>query len=100
MSEDSDESAKRIWRISTLWAGAVLCAVLVCTTIPWNMDEFIMYHVLACWEPSQQLNVYRGSCIGHPTQLGPIDFQRSYAYIGITSSLLLAPFRALSNFGR
>jgi hypothetical protein len=88
--------AERILGVTTLWAGAVLCVVLVCTTIPWNMDEFIMYHVLACWEPSQQLNVYRDSCTWYPTRLGPIEFQRSYEYVGITSSLLLAPFHALS----
>jgi hypothetical protein len=46
-----DEAAKRaglrseVRGVSTLWAGAVIAAVLVVTTIPWNMDEFIMYHV-------------------------------------------------------
>ena len=102
MSRGFDEDTKPVGSrsgvlgVSALWTGAVLSVLLVVTTIPWNMDEFIMYHVLACWEPSQQLNVYRDSCIAHPTQLGPIEFQRAYEYIGITSSLLLAPVHALS----
>ena len=75
-------------------AVAIALAVVVITVvaIPWHMDEFIMYHVLACWQPEQQLNTYRESCTAYPTQLGPWEFQRSYLYGGVTSSLILAPF--------
>lgn len=76
-------------------AVALTVVVITVVAIPWHMDEFIMYHVLACWQPEQQLNTYRESCTAYPTQLGPWEFQRSYWYGGITSSLVLAPFFTL-----
>ena len=76
-------------------AVALTVVVITVVAIPWHMDEFIMYHVLACWQPEQQLNTYRESCTAYPTQLGPWEFQRSYLYGGITSSLVLAPFFTL-----
>ena len=83
--------------VGSILAVALALAVVVITAIaiPWHMDEFIMYHVLACWQPEQQLNSYRESCTAYPTELGPWEFQRSYLYAGITSSLILAPFFAL-----
>jgi hypothetical protein len=71
--------------------------VLVILTVPWHMDEFLHYHVLACTQPSQQLNVYRESCFAYPTQLGGWTFRRAYPYIGITSSVLLWPFFTVMN---
>lgn len=70
----------------------VIMVVATIVLIPWHMDEYIMYKSLACWQPEQQLNVYRESCTAYTTTLGPIEFQRAYAYVGISSSLLLAPF--------
>lgn len=74
---------------------ALTVVVITVVAIPWHMDEFIMYHVLACWQPEQQLNTYRESCTAYPTQLGPWEFQRTFHYGGITSSLVLAPFFTL-----
>jgi len=82
-------------RTVSIWALGLLCVLFIIFSVPWNMDEFLPYHALACMSPSQQFNVYSQSCFGNPAELGPIDYQRSYPYIGISSSLLLAPFFAL-----
>lgn len=74
---------------------ALLSTLLIAVLIPWHMDEFIAYHALACWQPEQQMNAFRESCAAYPTQLGPWEFQRSYSYVGIASSLVMAPFHAL-----
>ena len=59
--------------------------------LPSHMDEFVMFHRLACWNPIQALNTFRESCPGPLTRLGIVEFHRSYAYIGIASSLIQAP---------
>jgi hypothetical protein len=82
--------------VALLVAGGALIALVV-RTIPWNMDEFVQYHVLACTQASQQLNVYRDSCLAYPTALGGWTFHRSYDYIGVTSSVLLWPFLAVTH---
>ena len=79
------------WLMGLLAVGLVV-VTLVVLTVPWHMDEFLQYHVLACTQPSQQLNVYRDSCFAYPTQLGGWRFQRAFPYVGITSSLLFWPF--------
>jgi hypothetical protein len=94
---DGDSSPPTAWyrRTSLWWATASTAIVATIVTIPWNMDEFIMYHALACREPSQRLNDYwfTERCANYPIRLGPWVYQRSYDYIGATSSLLLTPFR-------
>ena len=59
---------------------------------PWQMDEYIMFHTLACTQTPQQLNTYREACSAYPISLGSFQYQRSYAYVGAASSLLFAPF--------
>jgi len=59
---------------------------------PWQMDEFIMFHTLACTQSSQQLNIYREACLAYPISLGSLEYQRSYQYVGAISSILYAPF--------
>ncbi len=68
--------------------------LLLCTAIliPWHMDEFVMYHRLACQELAQQVNIYRESCFDYPISFLGIDFYRSYQYTGIASSILAMPF--------
>jgi hypothetical protein len=56
---------------------------------PWQMDEFLQYHVLACHQPGQTLYAFREGCGAFPTKLGPLHFERAYHYTGVTSSLLL-----------
>ena len=56
------------------------------------MDEYIMYHTLACWSPEQQLNIYRESCNSNLITFGPLTYNRSFLYTGITSSVKLKAF--------
>jgi len=65
--------------------------------LPWHMDEFIMYHRLACWFPEQQLNTYREGCMSYPIQIGMFHYFRSYGYIGGISSFILQPFLGIIN---
>ena len=78
---------------------ALIAAAIVLTAaialLPWHMDEYVMFHSLACWDPLQSLNTYREPCPGNPTQLGILNYHRSYAYIGVASSLLFAPLHYL-----
>jgi len=82
---------ERIQRTVIIVIAAVI-ALLIVVTIPWHMDEFVAYHALACWQHAQQLNFYRLSCSGYPTEIFGFKYQRSYTYIGISSSLLFSPF--------
>lgn len=83
---------KEIAKPQSLAFIAVAIAITVAIALlPWHMDEYVMFHSLACWDPLQSLNTYRESCPGNPTSLGNLSYYRSYAYIGIASSLLMAP---------
>ena len=88
--------SRRLWLAGAI---ASVCVVLIATIvgIPWHMDEFIMYHVLACQHPEQRVNTFQVACDAYPTYVGPVQFQRAYEYVGITSSLILAPFQYLFN---
>lgn len=77
------------------WALALGVSFVIALALPWHMDEFVMYKAYSCWSPLQQWNIYGESCTTYPTTLGPIEFFRSYRYIGITSSLIIAPFASL-----
>jgi hypothetical protein len=80
------------------WVLALSVSLVIALALPWHMDEFVMYKAYSCWSPLQQWNVYAESCTSYATSLGPVDFFRSYRYIGITSSLLITPFAALLPF--
>jgi hypothetical protein len=80
-----------------LIAVASLLVWVTVVSVPWNMDEFLPYHALACREPAQQLNSFRESCFAYATNLGPFHFFRSYQYVGVASSILFAPFYTLAN---
>jgi len=54
-----------------------------------------MYHSLACSRDNQVLSIYRDGCNLYPVVLGNLKYNLSFIYLGISSSLLLAPFQAL-----
>lgn len=71
----------------------VITLYLMVYKIPANMDEFSMFHRLACWlHPSLDFNVFREGCNQYPSKLFGINFHRSFSYIGITSSYFFWPF--------
>lgn len=77
-----------------------LVAVLFITIVvfvPLHMDEFLMFHPIACLEQSQQLNRYRESCDAYGTQLFGLNFNRAYSIVGISSSIISLPFFWLVN---
>ncbi|MDH3403978.1 MAG: hypothetical protein OES32_03305 [Acidobacteriota bacterium] len=70
----------------------------IAAAMPWHMDEFLGYHMLAChWYPGNMANTFRGSC----TRLGLAPFGdtllplRSYTYTGSLPGLLYLPVFAL-----
>lgn len=89
---DQARAGSRQWPYFLAIAIALTAGI---SRLPWHMDEYVMYHTLACWNPTQQLNSFREACPGNLTQLWEATYYRAYAYIGITSSLLMAPFHAL-----
>jgi hypothetical protein len=95
-SAASERRTPAAWRGSSLWLSWAAVATIVAAIIlmiPSHQDEFVMYHVLACFQPSQQFNTFTESCSNYPIQLGHWEFQRSWRYLGATSSMLLAPFQ-------
>ena len=55
-----------------------------------------MFHRLACWDTTQALNSFEAGCLKPELRIQlpiGISFYRSFAYGGITSSLVLAPFQ-------
>jgi len=61
--------------------------------IPSNMDEFIHYHRLACWAyPESVAHIFREGCNAYPAKLFKFEFNRTYSYSGVVSSLIFAPF--------
>lgn len=70
----------------------------VAAVIPWHMDEFLGYHLLAChWYPGNMVNVFRSSC----TELGLAPWGdtllplRAYTYTGSLPGALYLPIFAL-----
>jgi len=64
--------------------------------LPWQMDEYIMFHQLACWDPTQAINTFEYSCFKPELLIKlpiGISYYRSFAYGGITSSLIQSPFQ-------
>lgn len=59
------------------------------------MDEYIMYHSLACFQKQQASSIYRDACGLYPVVLGPLKYNLSYIYNGISSSLFLFPFQSI-----
>ncbi len=98
MKQEESLTGSRFSR-SQLFLSAVASLLILITVIkvPWNMDEFLAYHALACRETAQKLNIFRESCFAYSTNIGPIHFFRSYQYVGVASSILYAPFHALVN---
>jgi len=61
--------------------------------VPSTMDEFLPYHRLACWSHSySQLNTFREGCNLHCNDFFGFKYHRSFAYVGVTSSLIYYPF--------
>jgi len=64
--------------------------------LPWQMDEYIMFHQLACWDPTQAINTFEYSCFKPELLIKlpiSISYYRSFGYGGITSSLIQSPFQ-------
>ncbi len=60
--------------------------------IPTHMDEYVMFHRLACVELSQQIPGFRESCQDYGIKFLNFEFHRSYSYIGTASSIAASPF--------
>lgn len=58
--------------------------------IPPHPDDFAQYHALACSFPSQSLNTYHAPCNYYFHQFGPIQYQQSYDYVGVSSSIIMS----------
>lgn len=63
--------------------------------LPWHMDQYVMFHRLACENPAQALNTFREYCPGPYTKLGDFILYRSYSYIGAASSIIQAPLQLI-----
>lgn len=61
------------------------------------MDEYIMFHRLACWDKIQTLNNFQDGCYKPELalRLPGITYFRSFGYGGIASSIAQAPFQAI-----
>jgi hypothetical protein len=76
---------------------AVLLFFGIIHLIPSHMDEFIMFHRLACQEPAQQILGFREGCEDYEISLFNYEFHRSYSYIGVSSSIIAAPLFLVFN---
>ena len=74
---------------------SIFLILLIIFYVPQHMDEYIMYQSLACNQKQQALSIYREACGSYPVNLGPIKYNLSYIYNGISSSLFLSPFQFL-----
>ncbi len=62
--------------------------------VPFNVDEFLAYHPIACLEyPQNKLNTFRESCSEYDLAIVPPNYLplRSYKYVGSFHSLLYYP---------
>lgn len=79
------------WILISGLAGLSL-AILTAWLIPWHMDEFIMFHRIACSNPAQQINTYHEGCFDYKVSFLGFEYYKSYFYTGGLSSLISAPF--------
>jgi hypothetical protein len=63
--------------------------MIIVLFIPSHPDDFAQYHALACGFPSQALNTYHAPCNSYFHQFGPIQYQQSYEYVGVSSSIIM-----------
>lgn len=105
--EGRERTVKQIVERFRTWQGHSLAAVLILLAgyllvlavfFPIDMDELLPYHPIACSSPAQALNDYTAACGGYPIQVGPVEYQRSFEYIGALPSVILAPFFMISNW--
>ena len=88
---------KRKLLIATL--AVTLPALIFIYMSPWHMDEFVMFHRYACGQPAQTL--YAGwpgsNCDDQdlPFSILGLTYNRSYPYIGILSSIIIAPIASI-----
>lgn len=80
------------WILAMAWVLGLGVVALTLLWVPWHMDEFVMFHRLACTAPTQQLDPGPLGCSGFRSEFLGFEFHRSYSYIGFMSSLLLWPF--------
>ena len=59
------------------------------------MDEYTMYNALSCSRDNQVFNIYGNGFNLYPVVLGSLKYNLSFIYVGISSSLFLAPFQKL-----
>ena len=87
-------------RTSTILLLLAVAAYLIVLTwaFPIDMDELLPYHPIACSSASQAVNTYTAPCGGYPTNLGPLEFQRAFEYIGATPALIMAPLLATTHW--
>ena len=92
------------WKVATSKATAIAIAtgiilyLALIAALPWHMDEYIMFHRLACLDSIQPFNNFEHSCFRPDLRFTlPIglSYERSFSYGGIASSLIQAPFQAI-----
>lgn len=87
--------ANEIAQLGLLSIAVFVLVMALIERIPFDMDEFLPYHSIACGNLAQQLNVYEGACGGYPTSFFGLEFERAFNYIGASSGWLMAPVFAV-----
>ena len=92
--------ARTIFKIALIIGIALSYVLIVSKIFPFTMDEFLVYHPLACLlYPLNELNSFRMGCASF--DLAPLSAifttplflpLRSYSYVGSISGLLYFPF--------
>jgi hypothetical protein len=62
------------------------------------MDELLPYHQIACTSPAQALNTFTAPCGGYQIDLGSLQYQRAFEYIGAFPALVMAPLLATTHW--
>lgn len=97
-TEDSVGRQSSRWRLGLLIIALGAYLVVLAKAFPIDMDELLPYHQIACASPAQALNVFTAPCDGYPIDLGPLQYQRAFEYIGAVPALVMAPLLATTHW--
>lgn len=82
-------------KLYLLLLSVAVASLLFIFASPWHMDEFVMFHRYGCGQDAQSaLSAWIGSNCGKgnlPISILGVTYDRSYPYIGIASSIFIAP---------
>ena len=85
-------SLNTIYKQKLLLFLAVVVNLAIVFFIPIHPDDFSSYHALACGFSPQKVNTFHSPCNSYFHQFGPFDYQQSYEYVGIASSIIMGFF--------